>query len=359
MKKLTSVCLSLAMVLSLAACGGGTNTDAPKEEKKAAQEAAAASSEIVTGMIAYTFGTQSFSDDILTGLQQAQDELGIPHHELEIADVTETATGFRTLIQQGCNFLVASTAEYCDGMLEVAAEYPDVNFLYLAEYLPDAPANVISFYYNENEAAFLAGALGGLLTESNKIGAVLAVTDPIQIRYQNGYMAGAKAVNPDCEVMVTFTNSYSDTNVGYEHANAMYSKGCDYVSCFAGACNLGVFKAAEEAGDGKYCFGAANGQFDKAPDKIIASVVKPVNETIVGILKEGQATGNFANVASSLGLKEKGVVLMYTTNETLLSQIPEEDKAVIEDLTAKIISGELKVPANESEFAEFNYTYEK
>lgn len=362
MKKLISVCLSLAMAVALTACGGAKTETADGGSAAAQNEAAgeaAAPSEIVTGMIAYTFGTQSFSDDILMGLQQAQDELGIPHHELELADVTETATGLRTLIQQGCNFLVVSTAEYCDGMLEVAAEYPDINFLYLAEFLPDAPQNVISFECLENEAAFLLGALGGMMTKNNKIGTVLAMSEPLQLRYQFGYTAGAKAVNPDCDVMVTFTNSYSDTNIGYEHANAMYSQGCDYVGCFAGACNLGVFKAGEEAGEGKYCFGAANGQFDKSPDKILASLVKPINETIVTILKEGQATGSFKNVGSVLGLKEKGVMLKFTDNEALLSMVPEEVKATLDDLTEKIISGELKVPATESEFNEFSYTYTK
>ena len=68
----------------------------------------------------------------------------------------------------------------------------------------------------------------------------------------------------------------------------MYSQGCDYVGCYAGACNLGVFQAAEEAGDGKYCFGAANGQFDKSYEKILASVVKPIDEAIVSMRRNGK-----------------------------------------------------------------------
>ena len=353
MKRVVSFLLCIAMVMSLAACGG------KKDAVEAESSTEANNAEIVTGMIAYSFGTQSFSDDVLAGLVKAEEELEIPHYELEIADVTETANGFRTLIQQGVNFVVATTAEYCDGMLEVAAEYPDVYFLYLGEYLQDAPDNVISFEYRENEAAFLAGALGGLLTESNKIGAVLAVTDPIQLRYQYGYLAGAKSVNPDCDVMITFTNSYADTNIGYEHANAMYSQGCDYVGCYAGACNLGVFQAAEEAGDGKYCFGAANGQFDKSYEKILASVVKPIDEAIVSMLREGMENGEFNTDISSLGLKEGGVKLMFTDNPELLALVDDENKAIFEELKEKIINGELVVPGTEEAYNSFDYRYKK
>lgn len=358
MKKIISLLLCMMMVVSLTACGqkadSGTSAPAVSEQ----EEKNSSETNIVTGMVAYVFGTQSYSDDVLAGLVQAEEELGIPHYELEIADVSETASGFRTLIQQGANFVIASSSEYCDGMLEVAAEYPDVYFLYLAEYLPDAPENVISFEYRENEASFLAGALGGMLTETNKIGAVLAMSEPLQIRYQYGFMAGAKAVNPDCEVMITFTNSYADTNIGYEHANAMFSQGCDFVGCYAGACNLGVFQAAEEAGEGNYCFGAANGQFDKSPDKIVASVVKPINETLVTLLEGGQSTGTFDTSISSMGIKEDGVKLLFTDNDTLLTMIGDEKMTAIEDLKEKIISGELTVPGTEEEYNAFDYTYE-
>ena len=362
MKKIISLLLCMVMAFSLVACGGSKETaEAPAtESKEETVTEEAESKEIVAGMIAYTFGTQSYSDDILAALEQAEEELGVPHYEIEIADVSETANGFRTLIQQGCNFVIASSAEYCDGMLEVAAEYPDVYFLYLAARLEDAPANVMSFEYREQEASFLAGALAGLMTKSNKIGAVLAMAEPLQLRYQYGYTAGAKAVNPDCEVMITFTNSYADTNIGYEHANAMYTQGCDFVGCYAGACNLGVFQAGLEAGDGAYCFGAATGQFDKCPEKIVASVTKPVADPIIQILSGLQSTGELDTSISTLGLAEEGVKLLYTTeNDALLEEVPEDVKAAVAELEEMIISGQLEVPGTEEEYNAFTFTYGK
>src|SRR5699024_3596573 len=119
--------------------------------------------------------------------------------------------------------------------------------------------NIMSVAYREQEAAFLAGALGGLLTETNTLGTVLALQESVQYRYENGFKAGVQAVNPDAQVLVAFTNSYADIGKGKEVANAMYQRGADFVGTYAGACNLGVFSAAEDAGAGRYAFGAANG----------------------------------------------------------------------------------------------------
>ena len=303
------------------------------------------------GLIASSMGTQSFNDDVWAGLEKAQEELGIGAEYIEVSEVSDAANSLRTLIAQGDTLLVVPSSEFHDAMMEVAAEYPDCNFMYLAGEETGAE-NVMSVEYKENEAAFLGGALAASLSQTGKIGTVLAVQEPLQLRYQYGYMAGAKTVNPDCEVSVLFTNSYTDTNLGQESAKALYDKGADYVSCFAGACNLGVFNAAKEAGEGKYCLGAATGQFDKMPDKIVASVVKSIDVALYDMIKDYMDNGTFnGGGCTVLGLKEGGVELRYTTmNDELLNSIPEDVKNSVEDLKNKIVNGEITVPGTEEEY---------
>lgn len=309
------------------------------------------------GVIALEFGSQSFNDDILAGLKLAEKDLGIKAMSLEVPTVSDVANSLRILIAQGVELIVISTSEFKDGMLEVAEEYPDVKFLYLSEVVEGYP-NIMSIAYREHEAAFLAGALGGLLTKTNTIGAVLALQESVQYRYENGYKAGAMAVNPDAQVLVAFTNSYTDIVKGKEVANVMYQKGADFVGTYAGACNLGVFSAAEDAGEGRYAFGAANGQFGESPDKILASVVKPIDQAIYGIVEEYLAGQFDTSAPKMLGLKERGVILLLTSNEALLNTIPAEAKAIIEDLAAKVMSGEIQVPGSAEELKNFNYRYE-
>lgn len=341
MKKVLALIMAGAMALSLVACGGGGSGEGGSTDDGSLR----------VGLIASSMGTQSFNDDVWAGLENAEAELGISAEYIEVSEVSDAANSLRTLIAQGDTLLVVPSSEFHDAMMEVAAEYPDCDFMYLAGEETGAE-NVMSVEYKENEAAFLGGALAASLSQTGKIGTVLAVQEPLQLRYQYGYMAGAKTVNPDCEVSVLFTNSYTDTNLGQESAKALYDKGADYVSCFAGACNLGVFNAAKEAGDGKYCLGAATGQFDKMPDKIVASVVKSIDAALYDMIKDYKDNGTFnGGGCTVLGLKEGGVELRYTTmNDELLNSIPEDVKASIEDLQNKIINGEITVPGTEEEY---------
>ena len=341
MKKVLALIMAGAMALSLVACGGGGSGEGGSTDDGSLR----------VGLIASSMGTQSFNDDVWAGLENAEAELGISAEYIEVSEVSDAANSLRTLIAQGDTLLVVPSSEFHDAMMEVAAEYPDCDFMYLAGEETGAE-NVMSVEYKENEAAFLGGALAASLSQTGKIGTVLAVQEPLQLRYQYGYMAGAKTVNPDCEVSVLFTNSYTDTNLGQESAKALYDKGADYVSCFAGACNLGVFNAAKEAGDGKYCLGAATGQFDKMPDKIVASVVKSIDVALYDMIKDYKDNGTFnGGGCTVLGLKEGGVELRYTTmNDDLLNSIPEDVKASIEDLQNKIINGEITVPGTEEEY---------
>ena len=361
MKKLIALGMAETMAIGLlTGCGSSSSTPAAdtKAESKTTTDAGK-TSDLTVGMIANAFGTQSYNDDVLAGLELAEQELGIKGIPLEVPEISDSANSIRTLISQGATFIMVPSSEYKDGMLEVAAENPDVKFLYLAEAI-DGVDNIMSVAYRENEAAFLGGALAGMMTKTNNVGAVMAVGETLQYRYQFGFSAGVKAVNPDCEIQSAFTNSYTDVGQGSEVAKIMYNKGADFIGTYAGACNLGVFNAAKDAGDGKYCLGAANGQFDKMPDKIVASVVKPADQAILSIIKGYMETGEFdTSKPMSLGLKEGGVKLLFTNNDELLKTVPEDVMSAIEDLTAKVESGEIKVPADESEFNSFTYSYTK
>lgn len=347
LKRTLALLLAATSLVAMVGCGGSGTSETGSGSQGGEDT-------LKVGAIFESLGTQSFNDDILAGLQQAEEELPVELEYIEVTDIASTANSIRTLIAQGCTFLVIPSSSYRDAMVEVAAEYPGFKFLYLAA-AEEGYDNIMSVEYRENEAAFLGGALAAMLSQTGKIGAVLAVQEPLQVRFQYGFMAGAYAVDPDCEVTTMFTNSYSDTNIGKEMATALYEQGCDYVSCFAGACNLGVFQAAQEAGEGKYCLGAATGQFDQAPDKIVASVVKPIDVAVVNVLRDYIENGTFAGgTASVWGLAEDGVTLRYTTmNDELLDSIPQEVLDKVEELKQQIIDGEITVPGTQEEYEAF------
>ena len=178
-KRIVSTLLAAGMGLSLlTGCQSGqpTGGTAAAEKTETSGKAEAASedgaqdkkSDLVVGMIASAFGTQSYNDDVLAGMELAEKELGVKGIPLEVPEISDSANSLRTLISQGANFIMVPSSEYKDGMLEVAAENPEVKFLYLAEAI-DGGGNIMSVAYRENEAAFLGGALSGLMTKTNNV----------------------------------------------------------------------------------------------------------------------------------------------------------------------------------------------
>ena len=77
---------------------------------------------------------------------------------------------------------------------------------------------------------------------------------PLIEKFQAGYEAGAKAVNPDIKVDVTYLtqppdfSGFGDPAKGKTAAEGMYDGGADIVYHAAGGSGGGVFEAAAAAG---------------------------------------------------------------------------------------------------------------
>lgn len=331
----------LVALLALSIFAQGSKEAEVKEEK------------VKLGTIATVYGTASFNDDILDGINALCAKYDLEEVHIEVPDVADVDNALRTLVQEGCNFIIAGSADYKEGLINAAESFPDVKFLYLADALEGYP-NLVGTVYAEQQGAFLCGALAALLSENHNIGAVAAVQgDTVQERYAWGFSAGAQYAVKGTTVQRGFTNSYADINKGNEFATAMYNKGADIVSCFAGACNLGVFNAAKSLN--KLCFGAAKGQFDQAPDNIVASLVKPVDQTVIAVVSDYIENGKFDTSSSMvLGVANDGVICKYTTmNDSLRALITPEIDAKIQSLKEDIISGKIVVPSTEAEYNEF------
>ena len=60
----------------------------------------------------------------------------------------------------------------------------------------------------------MAGVVAGLMTKSNKVGFIGGLEVPLIKKFEAGYRAGVKAVNPDTEVQVTYAGSFGDPGKG-------------------------------------------------------------------------------------------------------------------------------------------------
>ena len=289
-------------------------------------------------------GDQNFNDLAKRGLDRAAQELGVQEEVIESRDAAAyipnlTQAAEQSALTVGVGFLLT------EAITEVANQYPDNKFL-LIDSVSDAP-NVESVTFREQEGAFLAGVVAGLMTKSNKLGVVGGIKIPPVVRYVVGFEAGAKSVNPDVDVVVAYADTFDDPALGKELTLAQYNQGVDIAFPVAGKTGIGSFDAAKEKGEGFWVIAADTDQSQLGAEHQLAVSEKGV-DTAVFLAAQQVVDGSFKGGQLSLGLKENGVGLGHPA-----TAVPQDVLDVAAAYEQAIIDGTITVPADEEELAAF------
>lgn len=301
---------------------------------------------VVVTMVTDTagLGDQNFNDLAKRGLDQAVEELGVQGEVIESRDASSYIPNLTQAAEQsdltvGVGFLLT------EAITEVANQYPDENFL-LIDAVSEAP-NVQGVLFREQEGAFLAGVLAGLMTESNQLGVVGGIKIPPVVRYAVGFEAGARSVNPEVEVVVAYADTFSDPALGKELTLAQYNQGVDIAFPVAGATGIGSFEAAKELGEGYWVIAADTDQSQLGAEHQLGVSEKGV-DTALYLAAQQVVEGTFAGGEQSLGLAEGGVGLgnpHESAPQKVLDTIAQYEQAIID--------GVITVPADEEQLAAF------
>ena len=222
--------------------------------------------------------------------------------------------------------------------------YPEVLFAFSGSGNEGLGGNAYWIDAFTHEAAYLTGIAAGMMTESNKVGAVAAFPFPNVNLPLNAFIAGAESVNPDVTAQVTYIESWFDPTTAKESAIAQIAAGVDIIY----AERLGPFEAAAEA-DGVYAFGHFSDQAALSPDVVLTSTLARWDPAMKHLIDEWYAHETEGTPYD--GPMERILYLMSeggTDLATLSDLVPAEVQAAVEDARAKILSGELEVPQNEA-----------
>lgn len=183
-----------------------------------------------------------------------------------------------------------------EAVRRVAADYPEIAFAFGSGLGPAEP-NMAVFDNWIHEPGYLSGMIAGGMTESNIIGVVGGYPVPEVNRIVNAFIDGAKSINPDAKVIVTFINSWYDPAAAKEAALAQIDAGADILF----AERFGVIEAAVE--NGLYSFGNMSDQYDLGPDSVITGPVWNMTPTVDYIVTQVNA-GTF----TAMDLKDFSMV---------------------------------------------------
>lgn len=352
-KKVLAVLLSAAMVLSMTACGNSSSNSASEvpaqteteagEEAEAAGEEAVDGSDFKVGLITDVGGVNdgSFNQSAWEGLQAAVDKYGIEANYLESKTDADYNPNIETFIDEEYDLIISVGYMLADATKAAAEANPDTKFAIIDDSSIDLP-NVTSLMFKQAQASYLVGYVAGLMTETNNVGFVLGMANETMNQFGYGFCAGVLDANPDATVQQFNANSFADSAAGKTAANTAITNGADIVFHAAGLTGLGVIEACQEAG--KYAIGVDSDQSPIAPNTIITSAMKRVDNAVedtVASLVAGTLEGGVKTYDLSVG----GVDIAPTQD-----LLPAEVVSAVEEVKEKIMNGDIVVPENQADF---------
>ena len=290
-------------------------------------------------------GDGTFNDSAAAGADKAKSDLGASIDELEATTAEDRQPNLETLTGAGNNPVIAIGFAFGDGLAVVAAANPDTSYAIVDGFIADAPPNVTFLGFAEQEGSFLVGAAAALKSESGHIGFIGGQEIDLIKKFEAGYTAGAKYINPDIKVDVQYLGAAGD-NAAWGSpdkakviANGWYADGADVIYTAAGGSGQGTIEAAVESD--AWAIGVDSDQWATATADqqahILTSMLKRVDVAVfetIKAAKEGTLAGGF----STYDLKVDGVG--YSTSGGYLDDVKDQ----LEKIKADIVAGTIVVP---------------
>ncbi len=278
------------------------------------------------------------------GLEAIRDSLGAAVSHVEARTPGEQAEALRTYARQGYRLVFGHGFEFQGPAERLGPDYPETIFVVTSGEKVSASGNVVPLWFGIEEATYLAGMAAGGLTRTGRIGFVGGMELPPIVRGYQGWLQGARAVNPGVDSRIAWLNTFDDVAAGREAALAMIRAGVDMLHHNADQAALGLFQAVRESRDA-WAFGANLDQSQLAPERVVGSVVIDLPRAFLSIAREVR-DGNFTPRVESFGLA--GGVIRWEVNPAVAGRISPELEARITAAADSIIAGSLKPLGNRS-----------
>jgi basic membrane protein A len=379
--------LSLLLILAMAlvACGGGGDEPAADEADTAAEDTTSATEEdmaeedmaeedmaeedmaeedmaeedcssealFCVGLVTDVgeIDDKSFNQSAWEGVLLAETELGAQVDFIETSDAKDYAANIGLFADSGYDVIVTVGFALGEATAEAALAYPDINFIGVDQFqawqFDDDAANDIvnlsGLIFNEDRAGFLAGALAGLLTETNTIAAVLG-TDlvPPVVAFKEGYENGALYANPDITSISTYHPggldvAFTDPEWGASTAAQAIGQGADVIFGAGGKTGNGAL--IEVAGnDGLFCIGVDSDQWETVPEAhscLVSSAMKLITPGVFNLVQLAQE-GNFPDTGNFVG--DVGLAPFHDFDGVVSDDI----KATLEEINAGLQDGSIE-----------------
>jgi basic membrane protein A len=291
-------------------------------------------------------GDRAFNDLAYSGLEEAKKELGVDFIYVEPGgEGGEREAALRQMADDPeIGMIIGVGLLFSEDITALAREYPGKKFA-CVDYMPEegapVPSNLSGMTFEEKKGSFLAGALAGLMTQTNTVGFIGGMDSGIIRKFETGFREGLHFVNPRATLISGFIgmtgSAFANPSKGRELALGQYGRGADIIYQAAGASGLGVLEAARQTGHHVICTDCDSGSLKDS--RILGSMTKAVDRSVfstVASVADGSFEGGRAVV---YGLEDRYTDLVYSPSNK--DHIPSSVLERIEAVRKKILSGEI------------------
>jgi basic membrane protein A len=363
----------LVMAFTLGACATDTPapdvapTEEPMEEPMEEPTEEPMEEPFRVGFVTDTGGIddKSFNETQWAGVQRAEAELGVEGQFIQSDEASQYTPNLTEFASQGYDLTIASGFFLGGDLAAVAAEYPDLKFAIFDYAYPDpfgvpegvvghaeCVPNVMGQIFKTDQAAYLAGYVAAGMTETGKLGYFGGAKIPTVTIFGVGFQHGMEAYNEAHGTSVEllgwdnrtgeglFTGDFVDLTKGKESAESLFDEGADIFMGVGGLIGSPGFDVARERGGyGLWVDVDGYTALEGVQDVILTSVMKQMDTSTFTVIKES-LEGNFQGCGVYVGDLANGGVGIAPYHD-LASVVPADLQAEVEDLKAKIISGEI------------------
>jgi basic membrane protein A len=366
-KHLLAFALIIAMLIS---CTGGSKDDLGKKQIDDTK---------IQGKFLYiitdNLGDMGFRDNGLYGVQNVCKTFNTTYNVIELGgDKSTYEVAFLDACDSGdyAYIITCSNGGMSDLVFKYAPDYPDIRFVTfdVGATTQVTASNVCAINYRQNEGSFLAGVLAAAISKTNKIGAWVFNEVPIGHDFVAGYVDGARAYNPNINMVVSYGNGAVDIGKAQEVTGTMFDSGIDVIFNIQGSTTSGTATACSARGGiakDLYVIGVDSDQWKvyntkdstlaAAASTIITSMLKNVTYSLEYLFNGIQSGTVKWGTLVSMGIAENSIGL--ADNEHFQQVVPQAIHKILADYTAQVTQGKITPKGFFSYFSSDVSSFEK
>jgi basic membrane protein A len=287
---------------------------------------------------------KSFNQSAWEGALEAAQEAGGFAKYIETTDPKDYQNNIAQFVQGGYDVIVTVGFLMAEATIEAAQANPDVKFVGVDQFQGEEIANLVGLIFPEDKAGYAAGYLAGLMTQTNKVGAVLGTdtVPPVKL-FGEGYKAGILAANPEADVTLVYhepNNAFTDPEWGAAEAQKQLAQGNDVIFGAGGLTGNGaLIEIAKDPGAGEsvFCIGVDTDQYFTVPEArpcLLTSAEKKLalgtKDLVLSVFNDNFQGGNYVGLT--------GLAPFHDTE----AAVPQEVKDKVLEVIAGLDDGSIQ-----------------